>query len=303
MLLHDCPHTVLKDLIQFMYCGEVNVAPDDLPAFLKVAEGLQIKGLMENADSTTTAEIQVPSSVTNDGGMDPTGILSVEMNNSTNTSVSNDVPTRLGTSTVVKRTRKRVSEPSGAARTTENNRRSKRQKIRVEVPPSEPEDGDESNEESEESETNDEESEEEEENEDNVNGEEYIDDEYNGQIDEMLDGSALIEPYIEADTSVNGTRKTRRSKNSQHSVEFLAGKTNRIMLVDKHKFYRTKPGKTSVVWHCRLAQTLGCPARVKTNLNDRVLEYLDLNHNHGVATCTMKSKALNTSVQVKDEPE
>uniref|UniRef100_U5EU42 Putative transcription factor n=1 Tax=Corethrella appendiculata TaxID=1370023 RepID=U5EU42_9DIPT len=52
VFLKDVSHSALKDLIQFMYCGEVNVKQDALPAFISTAEALQIKGLTETGDST-----------------------------------------------------------------------------------------------------------------------------------------------------------------------------------------------------------------------------------------------------------
>ncbi|XP_049532497.1 modifier of mdg4-like isoform X32 [Anopheles darlingi] len=51
IFLKDVSHSVLKDLIQFMYCGEVNVKQEALPGFISTAEALQIKGLTETGDS------------------------------------------------------------------------------------------------------------------------------------------------------------------------------------------------------------------------------------------------------------
>lgn len=47
VFLNNVSHSALKDLIQFMYCGEVNVKQDALPAFISTAESLQIKGLTD----------------------------------------------------------------------------------------------------------------------------------------------------------------------------------------------------------------------------------------------------------------
>lgn len=53
VFLKDVSHSALKDLIQFMYCGEVNVKHDALPAFISTAEALQIKGLTESVSRIT----------------------------------------------------------------------------------------------------------------------------------------------------------------------------------------------------------------------------------------------------------
>lgn len=54
VFLKDVSHTALKDLIQFMYCGEVNVKQDALPTFISTAEALQIKGLTESVRESKT---------------------------------------------------------------------------------------------------------------------------------------------------------------------------------------------------------------------------------------------------------
>ncbi|XP_050069247.1 modifier of mdg4-like [Anopheles maculipalpis] len=56
VFLKDVTHSALQDLIQFMYCGEVNVKQDALPAFISTAEALQIKGLTETGDSAPSQQ-------------------------------------------------------------------------------------------------------------------------------------------------------------------------------------------------------------------------------------------------------
>lgn len=51
VFLKDVRHDTLKDLVQFMYTGEVNVKHDTFPTFISTAESLQIKGLTEIVDS------------------------------------------------------------------------------------------------------------------------------------------------------------------------------------------------------------------------------------------------------------
>ncbi|XP_055695356.1 modifier of mdg4-like isoform X32 [Lutzomyia longipalpis] len=51
VFLKDVTHSALKELIQFMYCGEVNVKQEALPAFISTAEALQIKGLTDSGES------------------------------------------------------------------------------------------------------------------------------------------------------------------------------------------------------------------------------------------------------------
>ncbi|XP_022192517.2 protein tramtrack, alpha isoform isoform X1 [Nilaparvata lugens] len=47
VILKDIKYSDLKTMIDFMYCGEVNVSQEQLPAILKTAETLKVKGLAE----------------------------------------------------------------------------------------------------------------------------------------------------------------------------------------------------------------------------------------------------------------
>jgi hypothetical protein len=64
VFLKDVSSAALKDLIQFMYCGKVNVELEALPAFINIAQALQIEGLTEwNEETTSTASNIVPKDV------------------------------------------------------------------------------------------------------------------------------------------------------------------------------------------------------------------------------------------------
>merc|ERR1711970_388262 len=47
IFLKDVPFQHMTAILEFMYAGEVNVAQDQLPQFLKSAEKLKVKGLAE----------------------------------------------------------------------------------------------------------------------------------------------------------------------------------------------------------------------------------------------------------------
>lgn len=48
--MKDVGHVELERLLEFMYNGEVNIAQDQLAAFLKTAEGLKIRGLAGSSE-------------------------------------------------------------------------------------------------------------------------------------------------------------------------------------------------------------------------------------------------------------
>ena len=49
--LRGVRHADLVSVLEFMYCGSVNVAQEDLNSFLAVAEDLKVKGLTQNSNN------------------------------------------------------------------------------------------------------------------------------------------------------------------------------------------------------------------------------------------------------------
>lgn len=47
IILKDVSYNHLQAILEFMYAGEVNVSQEQLPAFLKTADRLKVKGLAE----------------------------------------------------------------------------------------------------------------------------------------------------------------------------------------------------------------------------------------------------------------
>jgi hypothetical protein len=57
VILKDVGHKELVAILQFMYQGEVNVRQEELSAFLKTAEMLQIKGLTGDDSPSTVGTL------------------------------------------------------------------------------------------------------------------------------------------------------------------------------------------------------------------------------------------------------
>jgi len=58
LYLKGIKHSEMMAVINFMYCGEVSVAQEDLNNFLSVAEELKIKGLTQGQQKTNESDIQ-----------------------------------------------------------------------------------------------------------------------------------------------------------------------------------------------------------------------------------------------------
>lgn len=63
-MLKDISHSTLKDLIQFIYCGEVNVRHESLTNFINVAESFKIKGMTDSMEAEQQQQQQQVIAVT-----------------------------------------------------------------------------------------------------------------------------------------------------------------------------------------------------------------------------------------------
>lgn len=63
VILKDVKYSDLKTMVDFMYYGEVNVSQEQLPAILKTAEMLKIKGLAEMPEQNIAGSVQMSKSL------------------------------------------------------------------------------------------------------------------------------------------------------------------------------------------------------------------------------------------------
>lgn len=68
VILQDVRYAALHSVLEFMYQGEVSVRQEDIPAFMKVAQTLQVKGLTDNTTNNNHNETQTVSVRENNRG-------------------------------------------------------------------------------------------------------------------------------------------------------------------------------------------------------------------------------------------
>lgn len=91
IILKDVSFTVMSELLQFMYEGQVNVKHSDLSIFMKIAETLQIKGL------TTTQKSPSPSHNNNQSSLTSKNSAPQSDIQSSSSSSNNVIETRINT--------------------------------------------------------------------------------------------------------------------------------------------------------------------------------------------------------------
>ena len=67
ILLKDVSYKELKCMINYMYCGEVNISECELPSFLRTAQSLKIKGLAEEISDYESSSEGEPTNSSSSG--------------------------------------------------------------------------------------------------------------------------------------------------------------------------------------------------------------------------------------------
>lgn len=67
VILRDVASSDMESLLRFMYHGEVHVGQEQLAAFLKTAQMLQVRGLADVSSGAAAKIPQAPSSTGNNG--------------------------------------------------------------------------------------------------------------------------------------------------------------------------------------------------------------------------------------------
>lgn len=96
VFLKDVSHSALRDLLQFMYQGEVNVKQEELASFISTAEQLQVKGLTgnQNEESSTPSKPKPTSRP---------GPRSSQQRQSVMTKIETDLDSKTSTPVAIKR--------------------------------------------------------------------------------------------------------------------------------------------------------------------------------------------------------
>ncbi|XP_050458324.1 protein abrupt isoform X8 [Cataglyphis hispanica] len=71
VILRDVASSDMESLLRFMYNGEVHVGQEQLPAFLKTAQMLQVRGLADVNSGASNAKIPPPSTSAGNNGSAP----------------------------------------------------------------------------------------------------------------------------------------------------------------------------------------------------------------------------------------
>lgn len=294
-----------------MYCGEVNVNQAVLSTFISTAEALQIKGLTENNDPNSTTNLMslAPTHEPTEATSSPFTIvhsqsLSFDHQTTSNNSVNdtsvvdqqNKNPKRVTLISVQTASKRQkfdseqcVSSKSGESIGTEQSSSSSiraelRAKLKANL--------------TKKNSTNDQTASKPDatlpiKSEPNYHNDEVGETSQVGAIkveDRIFDDMNVSIKDVEITEDVSMTDDPQsHSENTQHKVKFIAGKTNKILVVDGHKFYKTKVYKSCTLWICRCKKPLGCNAKCRTSLDDRNIRFLDLNHNHGTKTLSKES--------------
>ncbi|XP_031332246.1 zinc finger and BTB domain-containing protein 17-like isoform X1 [Photinus pyralis] len=256
VILPDVNYSALQSLLEFMYQGEVSVSQDEIPAFMKVAETLKVKGLTENENNRD-------DSPTNTNGI----------NDRNSPFLYGNLDTKI--TSITKSPVKKIIKPIEALRYTDSPKMGKispslkspssssspHQQPLKKIKPQIPVDM-------------------------LINPKEEPMDEIpeNEEYDENLDMSAMLDTTISepgrSSESWVPDYKFSTDTSSPGTLQCVLGKRgNPRLIVDSHTFYKKSTYKGKSFWYCKHNRTpFKCPA-VCWTLNGHIVKW-PTNHSH-----------------------
>ncbi|KAF5273443.1 hypothetical protein FQA39_LY07460 [Lamprigera yunnana] len=252
VILPDINYSALQSLLEFMYQGEVSVSQDEIPAFMKVAETLKVKGLTENSGNAI-------SSPSNTNGLDGSNRSSPYLYGS---------DTKLNHSKPIKN----VIKPIPQLRLTES---PKTVKTSSSAPSPNPPPNKKPCLKSEDQ------------NEILMNPkQEPIEDEENEDFDENLDMSQMLDTTISEPDRASGSwipeYKGTADTSSPGTLQCVLGKRgNPRLIVDSHTFFKKSTYKGKSFWYCKHSRTPYRCQAVCWTLNGHIVKWPS-SHSHVV---------------------
>ncbi|KAK4883648.1 hypothetical protein RN001_006967 [Aquatica leii] len=257
VILPDVNYSALQSLLEFMYQGEVSVSQDEIPAFMKVAETLKVKGLTENDNGNAVA------SPANTNGLSDSNRNSPYMYGNSDSKLLKR--SKSPAKKVIKPIQQlrltespKTGKSSPSASSSPNQPPSKRHCVKPEGatnminPKQEPidEDGD------------------------------------NDEYDENLDMSQMLDTTISEPGRSSGNwlpdYKGSADTSSPGTLQCVLGKRgNPRLIVDSHTFFKKSTYKGKSFWYCKHSRTPYRCQAVCWTLNGHIVKWPS-NHSHGV---------------------
>ncbi|KAF5276097.1 hypothetical protein FQR65_LT16483 [Abscondita terminalis] len=255
VILPDVNYSALQSLLEFMYKGEVSVSQDEIPAFMKVAETLKVKGLTESDNGSSVASPDNTNGLSNSTRNSPFRFGNSETNILKQTKPAKKIIKPIQQLRLSESPKTAKSSPRS---TSPHQRRTKRQCIKP----------------------------------DGMSDKlvdlkkEPTDEDDNEEYDENLDMSQMLDTTISEPGRSSGNwlpdYKLAADTSSPGTLQCVLGKRgNPRLIVDGHTFFKKSTYKGKSFWYCKHSRTPYRCQAVCWTLNGHIVKWPS-NHSHVV---------------------